>query len=328
MLASIVVPTLNRCESVLRSVRTLLQQDCPASQYEIIVVVDGSTDGTAGALRTLDPSVRTVEQDNRGPSAARNTGARAARGELLIFVDDDMACEPGLVRAHVAAHRASAQAGVSEIVAMGAMYAAPESPRRLAVEHFNRGLGAPYLRQRDNPDEPWPENVWSFANTSIRRRALERVGGFDERFRKREDGELGVRLRAAGVRQKFVSDAVAYQWCEKSPGELVRDAEKFAAADLLFLQTHPNATPHDYLRKVRREGNWKRRMRLLLLTHPEMADVALAPLCAMGERLAPLRGMAVRALMLRCGLHWFHRLVELSGRSTKEWLDQEWLDQE
>ncbi len=322
MLASIVVPTCNRRESVLRTVRTLLRQNFPASEYEIIVVVDGAADDTAKVLRALGPRVCVLEQENRGPAAARNRGARAASGELLIFVDDDMACVPELVAEHIAAHRANQQAGCAEIVGMGAIYAAPEGPRRLAAEHFNRGLGAPYLHQRDQPGEEWPENVWSFGNSSIRRAVLERAGGFDERFRMREDGELGVRLRAAGARQKFVAGAVAYQWCDKSPGELVQDAEKFAAADLLFMQTHPNATPHDFLRRVRWEGHWKGRMRLLLLAHPEMADVALTPLCALGERFAPLRELAVRALLLRCGLHWFHRVVELSGRSAEEWLTE------
>ena len=233
-----------------------------------------------------------------------------------------MACVPELVREHIAAHAANRQAGSADIVGLGAIYAAPDSPRRLAVEHFNRGLGVPYLRQRDHPGETWPENVWSFGNSSVRRAALERTGGFDERFRTREDSELGVRLRAAGVRQRFVRGAAAYQWCDKSPAELVQGAEKFAAADLLFMQTHPGTVLHDYLLMARRDGRWKRRLRLLLLSHPELADVALAPLCALGERIAPLRAAAVRALLLRYGLHWFHRVVELSGRSAREWLQE------
>lgn len=328
MQASVVVSTYNRRDLALRTAASLLQQNDPSSEYEIIVVVDGSTDGTAEALRALSPRLRILEQENRGPAAARNTGARAAAGELLIFLDDDMACVPELVREHVAAqishdHAGGEEiAGLSPIVGMGAIYLAPDNPSTLAAEHFNRGLGAWYLRQRDQPNEKWPENVWSFANTSIRRDVLWRAGGFDERFRKREDGELGVRLRATGVRQKFVGGAVAYQRCDKSAGDLVRDAEKFASADLLFLQTHPGAMPHDYWRLARGETFWKRRLRLLLLAHPELADLVLAPLCTLGERFRPLRQAAVRALLLRCGLHWFHRVIELSGESAEHWLEE------
>ena len=328
MQASVVVSTYNRRDSVLRTALTLLQQDFPFSEYEIIVVVDGSTDGTAKVLRALDPRLCVLEQENRGLAGARNTGARAATGELLIFLDDDMACVPELIGRHVAAHFSRDHAGGVEIaglgpfVGMGAIYVAPDNPRNLAAEHFNRGLGSWYLRQRDHPGEAWPENVWSLANTSIRRDVLASAGGFDERFRMREDGELGVRLRAMGVRQKFVGGAVAYQRCDKSAGELVRDAEKFAAADLLFMRTHPDAMPHDYWRLARGETFWKRRLRLLLLAHPELADLVLAPLCALGERFRPMRQAAVRALLLRCGLHWFHRVIELSGESAEQWLEE------
>jgi glycosyltransferase involved in cell wall biosynthesis len=329
MQVSVVVPTYNRREMVLRTIATLLRQNFPADDYEIVVVVDGSTDGTAETLERLGTGgrLRVVEQENRGLAGARNTGIRASCGELLIFVDDDMECEPELVGEHLRAHTAHSETGGSEvpdeIAALGAIYVSPENPRNLAAEYFNRGLGAPYLRQRDHPGEPWPENAWSFGNTSVRRTVLERVGSFDERFRMREDGELGLRLRAAGVRQRFVGEATAYQWCAKSASELVRDAEAFAEADLLFLRTYPEAMPHDFLLNLRGESQRKRRLRRLLLAHPALADLALAPLCALGEALPavrPLRMAAVRALLLRCGLHWLHRLCSLSGMTLEEWM--------
>ena len=98
MQASVVVSTYNRRDVVLRTARTLLQQEFPASEYEIIVVVDGATDGTAEALPELGERVRVVEQANRGLAGARNTGARSACGELLIFLDEDMEGGPELVR--------------------------------------------------------------------------------------------------------------------------------------------------------------------------------------------------------------------------------------
>src|SRR6266542_3589679 len=152
MHVSVVVSTYNRRDVVLRTARTLLQQDYPSSQYEIIVVVDGSADGTAEALRALSPRLCVLEQENRGPAAARNAGARAASGELLTFLDDDMTCEPELVREHVAAHFSlehaegeetagpGAMAGAGAIAGLGAIYVAPGNPRNLAAEHFNRGL--------------------------------------------------------------------------------------------------------------------------------------------------------------------------------------------
>jgi hypothetical protein len=167
--------------------------------------------------------------------------------------------------------------------------------------------------------------VWSFGNTSIRRAVAMAADGFDERFRMREDGELGVRLLNTGVRQQFVRGAVAYQRCGKSPGELVRDAEAFAASDLLFMRTHPGKAPHEFLQRIQLDGRCKRLVRRLLVAHPEMADLALAPLCALGERCdaaEAVRELAVRALLMRCGLHWYHRLLELSGTSPAEWTQE------
>ena len=207
---SIVIPTANRRDSVLQTVGTALKQNFPASNFEIIVVLDGPDQATFKALRNLDasPRLRLVELlTNRGPSAARNAGWREAKSELVLFLDDDMICSPRLVSEHVRAH--AELKGKRESVGLGAIYVAPNQPPSLAAESFIRGLGSVYLRHRDHPAEPWPENVWSFANTSVSRKVLESVGGFDERLRKREDGELGVRLLHAGVHQEFLPGAVA-----------------------------------------------------------------------------------------------------------------------
>jgi GT2 family glycosyltransferase len=203
---------------------------------------------------------------------------------------------------------------------MGAIYISADHPPSLAAEMFIRGQGAEYLIHRDSPEAPWPANVWSFANTSISHGLLQGLGSFDERFRMREDGELGVRLLKAGVRQHFIANAVAYQWCEKSAEELVRDAEAFAQYDLLYVQKHPGWMPHTFLTQIRNEGRCKRAARRLLADHLKSADAFLAPLSAMGERRhipRPLRQLAIRALQLQCGLHWYRRISELSGAAPE-----------
>lgn len=315
MRVSIIIPTSNRRETVLRTVDAVLRQGYPASDCEIIVVVDGGSDGTAEALRAFDSErrLRIVEQENRGPASARNEGFRAADGELLIFLDDDMICSPGWLRAHILAHASS---GGEEFVGMGGIYATPDGPPSLAADEFSNGIGTEYLLHRDSPDRPWPGNVWSFANTSIRRKSFESAGGFDERFRMREDCELGARLLKLGIRQRFVGDAVAYQHCDKSPERLVRDAERFAEYDVLFLKTHPGLLPHDFLAKIRCEARWKRAMRHWISRRVGLADVILRPVCAMGDRRqAPgaLRKLALRALLFRSGLHWYSRMREIAG---------------
>jgi glycosyltransferase involved in cell wall biosynthesis len=127
---SVVVPTFNRRKMVKRTVESLFAQNFHAGKYEVIVVVDGSEDGTADALRELRAPCRfrIVEQANGGLAAARNSGARMAAGHLLLFLDDDMLCVPELLEAHVEAHR-----NEPRTVGFGCIFLSPESPRSLAA---------------------------------------------------------------------------------------------------------------------------------------------------------------------------------------------------
>jgi glycosyltransferase involved in cell wall biosynthesis len=85
---SVAIPTFQRRDLVLDAIASVLAQDKAAD--EIIVVDDGSTDGSADAIqREFGPAVRLVRQDNRGVSAARNAAAALARGDLIAFLDDD-----------------------------------------------------------------------------------------------------------------------------------------------------------------------------------------------------------------------------------------------
>ncbi len=84
---SVVIPTYNYAHFIARAIESVLAN--PGDDYEVIVVDDGSTDNTAAAVERFDRSVRYVRQENRGPSAARNRGAQAARGEYVLFLDAD-----------------------------------------------------------------------------------------------------------------------------------------------------------------------------------------------------------------------------------------------
>lgn len=87
MKISAVIVTFNRSDFAQEAVRSVLAQTSPAD--EVIVVVDGSTDGTAETIRARFPTVRVIEQANLGRSVARNTGVAAATGDWVAFLDDD-----------------------------------------------------------------------------------------------------------------------------------------------------------------------------------------------------------------------------------------------
>jgi glycosyltransferase involved in cell wall biosynthesis len=95
---SVIIPTYNRKNSVLRALASLERQTYPASRFEVIVVDDGSTDGTEHLTwNTLPFRVRYYRQENAGAGEARNTGACQSSAEILLFMDDDIVATPGML---------------------------------------------------------------------------------------------------------------------------------------------------------------------------------------------------------------------------------------
>jgi GT2 family glycosyltransferase len=308
---SVVVPTFNRRELAVRVIGILSQQTLLPARYEVIVVVDGSTDGTAEALRALRTPyfLRVIDQENSGPACARNTGYRAAQSNLILFLDDDMLPSPGLIAEHIDAHIRQERA-----VAFGAIFLSADSPPSLATKCFNREIGAFYLERKRNPQLEWQMADCVFSNASLPRALLDEVGGFDEAFRKREDLELGVRLLHSGAQQRYIDDAIAYQYFEKTADDLIRDAEAFAVADVMFARKHPHTLIKGQLDWLAQESTWKRRFRRMAATTPAIMDLLLTPICGCGEicsRIPVLCDMGVRALQIRRRIHWYHKVLEL-----------------
>jgi glycosyltransferase involved in cell wall biosynthesis len=118
---SVVLPTYNRQAQLKQVLIGLEKQSYPFADFEVIVISDGSTDGTneylqAFAKKTL-LNVKVIVQQNQGPAAARNHGIHRAQGQMVLFIDDDVVPVPGLIEAHMATHRQYAQ----DVVVMGPM---------------------------------------------------------------------------------------------------------------------------------------------------------------------------------------------------------------
>lgn len=84
---SVIIPAFNCLAFLPQTLKSVWSQHC--TDYEVIAIDDGSTDGTFDYLKSLGPKIRVLRQENRGPGAARNVGAKVAAGEYLAFLDSD-----------------------------------------------------------------------------------------------------------------------------------------------------------------------------------------------------------------------------------------------
>lgn len=103
--ASLIIPTYNRLSSLIEALEAVAHQSFPADCFEVIIVDDGSTDGTEKITERRYPfALRYANQTNQGDASARNFGAQIAQGEILIFIDDDIIIEPGYIEGIVKEH--------------------------------------------------------------------------------------------------------------------------------------------------------------------------------------------------------------------------------
>jgi len=213
-LVSVIVPTSDRAPLLRGCLESLLNQDFPEDRYEIVVVDDGSSDGTADLVLAVAEEaapklVRYVRQERMGPAGARNTGVREAEGNPLLFVDDDMMAPPTWVRTMV-----EATARHPDVDCFGGrivLQLEGTAPRLCGREP----LGETEL---DLGDEERPaEVVWS-ANMAATRRAFSLAGMLDERLRSGEEMEWEHRLLQAGGKILYVPEALL--WHRRLAGDL------------------------------------------------------------------------------------------------------------
>jgi alpha-1,6-rhamnosyltransferase len=185
-LVSVVMPAYNAAEFIAPALESLLAQDW--SDFEVIVVDDGSRDAT-GEIAASYGAVRCIRQDNAGPAAARNAGARAAKGVFVANFDADDLLPP---------KRLSVQASY-------------------LLKHPQ--TGCVFGRQEWIDPPPWlaRDAVYGdldgipLTSAMFRRDVLLDLGGYDESFVHGEDTDLLIRMREAGIAYHVLPDTVVYR---------------------------------------------------------------------------------------------------------------------
>ena len=234
---SIVIPTYCRRQLVCDTVANLdaLAEPGPC---EIIVVVDGSNDGTAQALHKVSCRypVHVIEQDNRGAAAARNEGARHARGDAILFMDDDMICDPGAME-HL---RTTLSKGADAVI--GQLVADDEMPDNFLTRQIRDRLA---LAAQATPDDETVRDPFDVVTMDllVRREVFEKLGGFDESFTRGgmfscEDVDFAIRLIDDYDlrRNQHALFGIRYH---VSPQQLMKRASMTGRADRRFSRIHP-----------------------------------------------------------------------------------------
>jgi glycosyltransferase involved in cell wall biosynthesis len=194
--ASIVVPTRDRAGYLRVCLDSLAAQQVD-TPFEVIVADDGSTDTTAAVAEQA--GAKLVRTPARGPNAARNAGLRAAEGDLVVFVDDDVDAPPGWLAAYLeGAERHPGADAFGGPIRARFEGRAPRSCGREPAPITTLDLG---------PEDRDADLVWG-ANMAIRRRAFDRLGPFDEELPQfGEEEEWLTRLRDAGGRVVYLAHA-------------------------------------------------------------------------------------------------------------------------
>ena len=274
---SVIIPTYNNRSVLERALGALAAQTLPRDRYEIVIVDDGSTDGTAEMVQEFRDSLQIayLSQANRGRAAARNLGARAAGGRILVFLDSDFWAAPQLLAEHYRHYPPDAQG----IGIQGASRTHPDT------------LVTPFMRAREVYLEvpPGPPGRLSLFRISTRNLSLLKsdflaAGGFDEEFGGYgwEDIELAWRLRARGVRFSYAPRAIG---------------------------DHVQVQDLEGLRRKMREGGrsavhfWRKHRRSLWLG----LRLEIAPI------LLPIKWMIYRTPVLTTPIRWIVPIAEARG---------------
>ncbi|KGG35206.1 Glycosyltransferase [Prochlorococcus sp. SS52] len=230
------IPTYNRLPILLKCLKALEVQRVSSQiqGYEIVVVDDGSSDGTYSWLEKnceLFPHVVLIKQNHGGPGLGRNNGVQQSRGDVIIFIDSDLVVTETFIESHITSLRkAWRRRGDKLCFTYGAV---------INTANFDSPISEPHKLT----DLSWA--YFATGNVAIEKTILEESGLFDPAFKLYgwEDLELGERLRQMGVELIKCPNAVGYHWhpafsINQIPSlkQVERERAKMA---IIFYRKHP-----------------------------------------------------------------------------------------
>jgi glycosyltransferase involved in cell wall biosynthesis len=310
---TIIIPTYNRKDILRKTLAAYCSQSAPEEILEILVVDDGSTDGTDSVVAQSNEAspipIRYLHQENRGQASARNHGIREARGEIVLFGDDDIIPSGNLVSEHLGWHRNYPEASVG---VLGHVSWSPEVHPTPFMKWL--ALAGPQGHYHSlSPGMQVDAGYFYSQNISLKVEFLRKNGTFDEDFRTYgyEDNELGYRLIRRGLRLLYNPNAVGYHY------KYISFADSFlvipSVASERVLQTKEAGA---YFAEInaRRQRSVKYRMLKLLARWLTPALIPLRPLL---DTQIPLPWIVYRALYHYYFVSKAKPVVAVNGNSEK-----------
>jgi len=317
---TVVVATFNRSRLLLNLFADLARQDLvdPASgapAFDLILVDDGSREPARAALagQTFPFRYQLIEQANAGAAAARDRGIRAASGEVIVIVDDDMQLPTGFLRAHLAAHEAGKTLVLGCIRSSDALASMPLFERFHAWQLEQQRAAA-------TRGEPVHGAALCTGNVSFRREAYLRVGGFDPALQRSEDRDLGIRLEQDGAQIAFSEAAFTTHHSDHESLEIfLRRAFLYGVYDSRIAQKHPQlpaVSPWAFLAQV---NPISRPFLLFAVRAPRAAETLARAAMALSSLLARagLEALALRGTTLVYGMQYFRGVREEAGSRAR-----------
>lgn len=220
---SLIVATYNRAESLLRTLRSVAQQDTPTERWECVVVNNASTDNTEECVNEFiaqNPqlNIRIVNESQQGLSYARNRGIVESKGRFVAFIDDDETINPQFISAYLTLfeqHSSFVAAGrVKAVYDQGRPSWMSKYPEKMIANPFDLGNRVITITSKMTP---------AGGNMAFNREVFNIYGNFDTRLGRcgsellgAEENDLFARIRALGERVYYTPDAVVYHHIDNS----------------------------------------------------------------------------------------------------------------
>jgi glycosyltransferase involved in cell wall biosynthesis len=253
---SVVICTYNRAELLRMTLDSLAGQTLGRDKYEIIVIDDGSSDGTRQCVESFADRlpIKYFFQKNAGLASAKNHGIFAARGEILFFMDDDDIAAPTLLEEHIKTHERYSDAHYAVLNYTTWAPGLEVTP----LMHFITEVGCflfsyPYIKHGDVLDYT---NFWG-GRSSCKRSFLIEHGVFNAIFRFGcEDIELGYRLSKHGLKVIYNSKAVSYMTRPVDFDDFCARLLKQGRSQYVFSSLHDDPAVHHWAEVVGWEEKW------------------------------------------------------------------------